>query len=118
MVDQSSELDISPLDQIRQTEADVTRKIAAARNSAEQILEEAHRQAAALKQEARETGTREGQARYKAIIAKSEEESQALVAEAQSQAKKLRRRGKERMRVAVSCAVNFIINLTEGTKET
>ena len=41
MVDQTSGLDLSPLDQVRQTEAEVTRKIAAARKAAEQILEDA-----------------------------------------------------------------------------
>lgn len=118
MVDQNPDLDLSPLDQIRRTEAEVTRKIAAARKAAEQILEETRRQVATLKQEALETGTREGRANYNALISKAEEESRALVAEAQYQAKMLRRRGQGRMPKAVSDAVNFVINLAEDVEET
>jgi vacuolar-type H+-ATPase subunit H len=118
MTDQSSEIDLSPLDQIRQTEAEVTRKIAAARENAEQILKDARRQAAAIKQEASETGSQEGKARYRAIIAKTEEESRAIVAEAKAQARKLRRRGQERMQTGVSVAINFIIIGAENKKET
>jgi len=117
MADQPPELELSPLDQIRQTEAEVTRKIAATRKVAEQLVEDAHKQAAILKREARESGTREGQARYKALISKTEEEAQALIAEAQSQAKKLRRHGKERMQIGVNRGANFVINLAEDTKD-
>lgn len=118
MADTTPDLDLSPLDQIRQTEAEVTRKIAAARKAAEQILEDARRQVAALKQEARDAGTREGDARYRAMISKAEEDARALVEEAQYQAKLLRRRGQRRMPVAVSSAVNFVINLAEDVEET
>lgn len=118
MVDQSSGLNLSPLDQVRQTEAEVTRKIAAARKAAEQILEDARWQAAALKREAWESGTHEGQARYKTSLSKAEEESQALVADAHDQAKKLRRRGKERLQAGVSCAVDFVIKLAEDAEGT
>lgn len=118
MNDQPSELDLSPLDQIRQTEAEMTRMIAAARQNAEQILKDARRQAATLKQEAIENGTREGQASYRALISKAEEESRALVAEAKMQAKKLRRRGQEQMQTGVSLAIHIIINHTEDEQQT
>jgi len=118
MVDQNLDLDLSPLDQIRQTEAEVTRKIAAARKAAEQILEDARRQVAVIKQEAQDSGTTEGNARYKAIITKAEEESRALVAEAQYQAQVLSRRGQQRMPAAVNDAVNLIIHLVEDGEET
>jgi len=118
MVDQNPDLDLSPLDQIRRTEAEVTRKVAAARKAAEQILEDSSRKVTVLKQEAQETGTREGNASYKALISKAEEESRALVAEAHYQAKMLHRRGQGRMPKAVSRAVNFVINLVEDVEET
>ena len=118
MVDQPSLIDLSPLDQIRQTEAEVTRQVAAARKAAEQILDDARQQAAALKREAWETGTHEGQALYDTSLSKAEEEARELIVEAQDQAKKLRRRGKERMQMAVSHAVHFVINLAEDAKET
>lgn len=118
MVDQSSEIDLSPLDQIRQTEAEVTRKIAAAREHSEQILRDAHRQANAIKREASEAGRQEGEARYRTIISRTEEESRAIVAEAKAQARKLRKRGQGRMHTGVRLAINFIIVQEENEKET
>ena len=118
MVDQSPEIDLSPLDQIRQTEAEMTRKVAAAREHAEQILKDAHRQANAIKQEASQTGTQEGEARYRAIISKTEEEARAIVAEAKAQARSLRQRGQERMQTGVKLAINFIVVQAENEKET
>ena len=117
MVDQSPGLELSPLDQIRQTEAEVTRKIAAGRKAAEQIVEQARRQAEAVKKDAWENGTREGQARYQTSLSNAEEESRALVAEAQDQADKLRRRGAKRMLLAVHRALNFVISLVEEEQE-
>lgn len=118
MVDQSSEIDLSPLDQIRQTEAEMTRKVAAAREHAEKILKDAHRQANAIKQEASQTGTQEGEAHYRAIISKTEEEARAIVAEAKAQARRLRQRGQERMQTGVRLAINFIVFQAENEKET
>jgi vacuolar-type H+-ATPase subunit H len=117
MADQSPELDLSPLDQIRQTEAEVARKIAAARKAAEQIVEQARQQAAALKREAVESGRGEGQARCQTALSNAEEESRALVAEAQDQADMLHRRGAERMELAVHRALSFVINLPDEVKE-
>jgi vacuolar-type H+-ATPase subunit H len=113
MAEQPPELELSPLDQIRQTEAEVTRRIAAARITAEQIVEQARQQAAALKREASESGRREGQARYQTSLSNAEEEARALVAEAQEQADQLRRRGDKRMQLAVNRAFNFLISLVE-----
>jgi vacuolar-type H+-ATPase catalytic subunit A/Vma1 len=48
MTDQPPDLNLSPLDQIRQTEADVLRKTAAARKTAEEILENFRLQSEAL----------------------------------------------------------------------
>jgi vacuolar-type H+-ATPase subunit H len=118
MADQPSEINLSPLDQIRQTEAEVTRKIAAARESAEKILKDAHRQANAIKQEASETGTQEGKARYRAIISETEEESHAIVAEAKAQARRLRQSGQGQMQTCVRLAINFVILRAENEKET
>ncbi len=113
MSDQTSEIDLSPLDQIRQTEAEMTGKIAAARQNAEQILKDARLQAEALKQDARKAGHLEGQARYRALISKTEEEARTLISEAKMQAKKLRLMGQERMRAGVLMAKKIIISQTE-----
>lgn len=113
MVEQTSEIELSPLDQIRQTEGEVTRRIAAAREKSEEILENARKQAAVLKHAAHEAGKREGQAGYKEIISRAEEEANALVADAHYQAEKLRRRGQQRMKNGVIYAVNIVIGLAE-----
>lgn len=118
MVDQSPEFALSPLDQIRRTEAEVTRQIAVARERADQILKDAQRQAAVLRQEAREAGAREGQARYRVTVSKAEEEAIAIIAEAKTQAKKLRRRGQNQMPEGVRLAVNLIIGKTINEQET
>ncbi|HEX9617547.1 MAG TPA: V-type ATPase subunit subunit G family protein [Anaerolineales bacterium] len=117
MAERTSEIELSPLDQIRQTEGEVTRKIAAAREAAEQILENARQQAETLKRSAREAGTREGQGHYKTTIARAEEEARALVTEAGFQAERLRRRGQQRMKRGVSYAVNLVLGLAEEIEE-
>lgn len=117
MVERTSEIELSPLDQVRQTEAEVTRKIAAARETAEQILENARQQAETIKRNARQAGIQEGQGHYKATIARAEEEARALVAEAKFQAERLRRRGQQRMKRAVSYAVNLVLGLPEENEE-
>jgi vacuolar-type H+-ATPase subunit H len=117
MAERTTEIELSPLDQIRQTEGEVTRKIAAARETAEQILESARQQAEKIKRSAQETGMREGQGHYKTTIARAEEEARALVAEARLQAERLRRRGQQRMKRGVSDAVNLVLGLSEETED-
>jgi flagellar biosynthesis/type III secretory pathway protein FliH len=112
----SSEAELSPLDQIRQTEADVTRAVAAACQAADEIVAQAQREAAQIKQEARQSGVREGQARYREMISNAEEEVRDIVAEAKERAKELRRKGQKRMDRGVHQAVRMVIGLgEEGT---
>jgi vacuolar-type H+-ATPase subunit H len=115
MSERKPEIELSPLDQIRQTEGEVTRKVAAAREAAEQILEKARQQAEILKHSAREAGTRQGESLYKTTIAKAEEEARALVAEAGFQAERLKRRGQQHMQSGINHAVNLVLGLDQGT---
>ncbi len=62
----------SPLDQIRQTEAEITRKIAAAREAAEQVVVKARLDASVIKKQALEDGNREGQSQYREILIRGE----------------------------------------------
>ncbi len=100
---------LSPLDQIRQTEAEITRKIAAAREAAEQVVVKARLDAYALKKQALEDGNREGQARYREILLRGEEEAKALTVQAHSTADNLRRKGEAYMEIAVRSAVELVI---------
>lgn len=106
----------SPLDQIWQTEAEVTRRVAAARDKAEGTLAEAQAQARQLKNQAVEEGRRQGQAQYKDIIAAADEEAQVITSQTNAQAEELRRQGKERTDRAVRLAVNIVIGLEREAK--
>jgi vacuolar-type H+-ATPase subunit H len=105
---------LSPLDQIRNTEADVTRRIAAVRETAAAIVANARARAKAILNEARETGRWEGQKQYKEIISKAEEEAQAVIAQARYRADELRYKGDRIMGAAVDQAVKIILGLDEG----
>jgi vacuolar-type H+-ATPase subunit H len=109
MIAPKTEARLSPLDQIRQSEAEVTRQIAAARESAEAKVAEARAQAAQLKRQAREVGSRSGQASFKEILATAEEEAQIIQAQANQRARELRRRGEASMQAAIREAVAFVI---------
>jgi vacuolar-type H+-ATPase subunit H len=106
--------ELSPLDQIRLVEAEITRKVAAAREASEHNAANARAQSVTLKKQAEEKGEREGQIRYKETIAKSEEQAQLIVAQAQNEADDLHRKGQARMEQAVSEALNIILGLKGG----
>jgi phage FluMu protein gp41 len=80
MADPSSATELSPLDQIRLAEAEITRKIVTAREQSENAVVETRVQAALLKKQAHESGTRDGQIRNKKIVSKAEEEAHTIVA--------------------------------------
>ena len=99
----------SPLDQIRQAEAEVTRRVAAARQTAEATAQKVQAQAEGIKHHACETGQREGQAQYRETISRAEEDARALVAQAQRRAEILRRQGNLCMDDVVRRAVEIVI---------
>ena len=101
----------SPLDQIRQVEAEVAQEIAAARDRAEADLKEA-RAKAADKREAQEIARRESEKHYKKIIAKAEKEAEALIEQSHKQAEELRKTGKSRM----DDAIRFVVNTVVGSQ--
>jgi vacuolar-type H+-ATPase subunit H len=113
MAERLSEGDLSPLDQIRQTESEITRKVAAARQAAEKILDQARQQAEIVKRNASEAGRLEGQRHYQTVLDRAEEEAHTLVSEAGFQAESLRRRGQQRMKTGVGYAVSVILGLAE-----
>lgn len=113
MITPKTKAELSPLDQIRQSEAEVTRQIAAARVSTETKIAEARAQAAQLKRQAKETGNRAGQLHYKEILALAEEEAQIIQARANQCARDLLRRGENRMDEVIRRAVTFVIGFEE-----
>lgn len=106
--------ELSPLDQIRLVEAEITRKVAAAREASEHSAANARGQAALIKKQAEEQGERQGQILYKEIIAKTEEQSKEIIAQAQHEADRLRRTGQTRMEQAVHEALRIVLDLKEN----
>jgi vacuolar-type H+-ATPase subunit H len=102
------QLELSPLDRIRQAEADAARSIAGSREIAEQILVRAREQARALVAEAQEAGKREGQAQYRRIIFHAQDEVREICHESQEQVDALRRAEAELMDIAVRRVVAII----------
>ncbi len=109
--------ELSPLDQIRRTEAENTRGIAVAREAAELTVEKEKTRAKELFRKIREVGRRDGQTRYKEILSKAEDEARLIVAQAQNEAEELHRKGQLCMSTAVCDAVNIIIGLDEKVKD-
>jgi vacuolar-type H+-ATPase subunit H len=70
---------LSPLERIRQAEAEVTRRLAVARESAEKTVAAAQEEVIKIKAQASAEGQRNGEAKFREIISKAEEESRAIV---------------------------------------
>ena len=102
---------LSPLDQIRQAEAEAARQLVLAREAESKKIQDSHLQAAELYKKARAEAEAEGQARYKEILAKSEEEATALVAESRRKTEKLRVAGQKQITSLVSKVVKFITGM-------
>lgn len=101
----------SSLDQIRQAEAEVARRVAATRESAGRKVAQTRRDAALLKTQAQEVGRQKGQAQYREIIARTEEEVSAMIAQAQLQADQMRLKGRQRLTAAVQGAIQILVDL-------
>jgi vacuolar-type H+-ATPase subunit H len=111
------EAQLSPLDQIRLAEADVTRKIAMARKDREHTLTKAKAQAKVLLDEARESGKRKGQTQYREIVSEAEEEARAILAESDHRAEEIRQKGIRYMDIAIRQVVNIITGMEEGAAD-
>ena len=105
----------SPLDQIRQAEVAVARRIAAARQAAHDAIQEANEQAADLMRRAHERGRQEGLEEYQAIVSAAEREAQRLIEEAHIRAWDLRR-GDLCKEQAVLCAIAMVTGQEMGDR--
>jgi|SRR5690606_8260946 len=100
---------LSPLDQIRQAEAEVTARLAGAREAAAQHLARIRNENQRIIAEAEETGRREGEAAYQDAIAAAEEEARLIRAAGQQQAVELKILGAERMTAAVEAILDRVL---------
>ena len=112
--DQSHE--ISPLEQIRHAEAEVTRRLASARQEAEKKLIKARSKAAQQQKQALDEGLRQGQAHYQSTINKAEEEARQILTESREKAGTLLLQGETHLYEAVCLAVEIILGVEGGGK--
>jgi vacuolar-type H+-ATPase subunit H len=98
-----------PLDQIRQAEAEATRRIAAAHETVKQTIDNAHAHVTQIKSQAREAGISAGKQQYNQIVANAEEEARILIAQANQLAENLRRTGEQRINEAVRYAMGVVV---------
>jgi vacuolar-type H+-ATPase subunit H len=107
--DPTQTIELSPLDQIRQSEAEVTRKIAAARETAVHTLEAARKEAAQIVAQARDEGLQDGQVLYHEILLETENEAKKLIELAQEEVRELSKRGDKHMEKAIQQIVDIVI---------
>jgi vacuolar-type H+-ATPase subunit H len=107
----------SPLDQIRQAEVEIKRRIAAAQRAAEADVQKARLQAEDLKRQAGETGRCEGEMEYQDIIRRAKEDARTLIAQAHRRAEDQRRQGDLRMDIVVRSAVAILVGQEEESKQ-
>lgn len=105
--------ELSPLDQIRYAEGEVTRRVAAAREEAKRVEDRARKQARQMIAQARDIGRSEGEARMREIVANTQEEAKAILARAKNLSEELRRRGHNRIDLAVRQSEALIISVDE-----
>ena len=103
--------DRSPLDRIREAEAGAARRVAAAREHAEQRVTDASLQARKLVEAARKEGEEEARSHYAAIITAAQAEARTIAAEAETRAGELRESKSKQVETAVRWVVGFVTGI-------
>jgi hypothetical protein len=111
MADPTPDAGLSPLDQIRLAESEITRKIITAREACESAVAEERLHANLLKKQAHESGIRAGLIRHEEIVSQAEEEARGMVQHARSQADELRRKGQARREEAIREALDIVLGV-------
>lgn len=106
---EEAKVERSPLDQIRQVEAEVAQEIAAARKRAKDLSKEISAQADDINHKARVEGHHEGEQHYQEIISEANMAAERLLEQAHTQAEELRQTGKSQINTAVRFAVDTIV---------
>ncbi|MDT8306159.1 MAG: hypothetical protein RRC07_09500 [Anaerolineae bacterium] len=107
---------LSPLDQIRQAEADSARRVAGCREGAERAAARAREQARALVEAEREAGQREGQAQYRRLMLRAQDEVRVICLDSQKRVAELQRAEVELMGAAVTRVLAIITGIAEGER--
>ena len=102
---------LSPIEKIRQAEAEITRQIAAARETAEGSLQAAKIQAERLHAEAIQQGKREGEKLYRLKLDQAREAAAQIVSEANKRAVEMRQNSISNMDDVIQQALYYLLNL-------
>jgi len=113
-IQREAPVELSPLDQIRQAEAEVARQIATASVAADTAISETNTQASQIKNQSIEAGRRNGLTIYNEIIEKSRLEAKEITLRGQEDAKQLLVQGGKLMDKAVETALRLVLSLEEG----
>ncbi len=113
-IQREAPVELSPLDQIRQAEAEVARQIATASVAADTTISETNTQASQIKNQSIEAGRRNGLTIYNEIIEKSRLEAKEITLRGQEDAKQLLVQGGKLMDKAVETALRLVLSLEEG----
>ncbi len=111
----SDSMFVSPLEAIRRHEAEIKRRLAAAREAADALLLETERQADEQVAAAEIDGQRVGEAQRQAVQAEAEREAEVIVARAHTEAVRLQRMGEQQMAEVVARAVAIVIGNAHET---
>ena len=107
---------LSPLEIIRRKEAEVTRCLAAARETAVTEIKAVEQQARNLRQ-AETRGQREGEAQRQAVLDEAEREAESILAQAKAQAEALRNVSQVEVETVVAQAMTIIIGVAWPAQE-
>lgn len=107
----------SPLEIIRHMEAEMTRRLAAARETAVSKITVVEQQARELVRQAEAQGQREGEAQRQTVLDETEQEAESILAHAQAQAEVLRNVSQAQVETAVTQAVMIITGAARPDQE-
>jgi len=99
----------SPLEAIRRKEAEVKRRLAAERETAEALQVEAERRARELLMAAESEGRQSGEAQRQAALAAVRRDVEEIIARARDQAENLQRAAEGQMHSAIQHAIEIVV---------
>src|SRR5574341_1571298 len=98
----------TPLDEIRQVEAEVARQLQAARTAAETHIVQAKESARVIKQQGLEAGRHEGEADFKEIMACASQEADQIIQDASLAANTLHQSQARYLAPLVRCIIECV----------
>jgi vacuolar-type H+-ATPase subunit H len=111
---QTAEISQSLLGAVRQKESTITRQLAAARNAAQNEIEEAKKRARQIVDQATEDGRLAGEVARRSALAEIELEATEIETQAGKEADALKNLDEETLKMAVNQALNIITGDSNG----